>query len=174
MSPSQTPTRKTERMFNQLNIRATSPLTQLSSKSSKALETPPTSPESDKAQSNTILPTELRDLLSLHASFLTALSLHSAHTGGSTAAVSIKTLHAELMIGILIALMRLPGFLPNGMLQCSSAAPRPWSGVTDRPDTANVNRVGSTSKWLTGSRSLLLSVWRELSRTYPQHVSTCL
>lgn len=79
-------------MFNQLNIRATSPLTQLSSKSSKALETPPTSPESDKAQSNTILPTELRDLLSLHASFLTALSLHSAHTGGSTAAVSIKTL----------------------------------------------------------------------------------
>lgn len=79
-------------MFDQLNIRATSPATQFSSKNSKALETPPTSPEPDKTQSNTILSTELRDLLSLHASFLTALSLHSAHTGGSTAAVSIKTL----------------------------------------------------------------------------------
>jgi hypothetical protein len=92
VSPSQTPTKNTERMFDQLNIRATSPAAQLLSKRSKALETPPTSPESDRLQSNTILPTELRDLLSLHASFLTALSLQSAHNSGSTSAIGIKTL----------------------------------------------------------------------------------
>jgi hypothetical protein len=92
VSPSQTPTKNAERLFDQLHIRATSPATQPPSKRSKALETPPTSPKSDRPQSNTILPTELRDLLSLHASFLTALSLHSAHNGGSTSAISIKAL----------------------------------------------------------------------------------
>jgi hypothetical protein len=92
VSPSQTPTKNAERLFDQLHIRATSPATQPPSKRSKALETPPTSPESDRPQSNTILPTELRDLLSLYASFLTALSLYSAHNGGSTTAISIKAL----------------------------------------------------------------------------------
>jgi hypothetical protein len=92
VSPSHTPSKNAEQMFDQLNIGATSPATQRSSKRARALETPPTSPESDTLQPNAILPTELRDLLSLHASFLTALSLHSAHNGGSTSAISIKTL----------------------------------------------------------------------------------
>jgi len=92
VSPSQTPSKNAEQMFDQLNIGAPSPTTQRSSKRTKALETPPTSPESDALQPNAILPAELRDLLSLHASFLTALSLHSAHNGGSASAISIKTL----------------------------------------------------------------------------------
>ena len=81
-------------MFDRLDIRATSPVTQASSRKAKsqALETPPTSPESDTLQPNAVLPTELRDLLSLHASFLTALSLHSAHNGSSASAIGIKTL----------------------------------------------------------------------------------
>lgn len=91
-SPSQTPTKNAERLFDRLNIRATSPATLSSSNSANLLETPPTSPESDELQSNEVLPTELRDLLSLYTSFLTALSLHSAHSGGSTGAISIKTL----------------------------------------------------------------------------------
>jgi hypothetical protein len=92
VSPSQTPTRNTERLFDQLNIRATSPTAQRSSKRARALETPPTTPEADKPQPNAILPTELRDLLSLYSSFLTAISLQSAHTGGSIAAVNLKSL----------------------------------------------------------------------------------
>jgi len=92
VSSSQTPTRNAERLFDQLNIRATSPTTQPPSKRARALETPPTTPEGDKLQPNAILPTELRDLLSLYSSFLTALSLQSAHTGGSIAAVNLKSL----------------------------------------------------------------------------------
>jgi hypothetical protein len=92
VSPSQTPTRNAERLFDQLNIRATSPTTQPSAKRARALETPPTTPEVDKPQPHAILPTELRDLLSLYSSFLTALSLQSAHTGGSIAAVNLKSL----------------------------------------------------------------------------------
>ena len=92
VSPSQTPSKNAERMFDQLHIGATSPATQQSGRGTKALETPPTSPKSDTLQMHAILPTELRDLLSLHASFLTALSLHSAHNGGSTSAISVKTL----------------------------------------------------------------------------------
>jgi hypothetical protein len=92
VSPSQTPTRNAERLFDQLNIRATSPTTQPPSKRARALETPPTTPEADRLQPNAILPTELRDLLSLYSSFLTALSLQSAHTGGSIAAVNLKSL----------------------------------------------------------------------------------
>jgi hypothetical protein len=93
VSPSQTPTRNAERLFDQLNIHATSPTTQpRSSKRARALETPPTTPEVDKPQPHAILPTELRDLLSLYSSFLTALSLQSAHTGGSIAAVNLKSL----------------------------------------------------------------------------------
>jgi hypothetical protein len=92
VSPSQTPTRNAERLFDQLNIRATSPKTQPPSKRARALETPPTTPEADKPQPHAILPTELRDLLSLYSSFLTALSLQSAHTGGSIAAVNLKSL----------------------------------------------------------------------------------
>lgn len=92
VSPSQTPTRNAERLFDQLNIRATSPSTQPPSKRARALETPPSTPEVDKPQPHAILPTELRDLLSLYSSFLTALSLQSAHTGGSIAAVNLKSL----------------------------------------------------------------------------------
>lgn len=92
VSPSQTPTRNAERLFDQLNIRATSPATQPPSKRARALETPPSTPEADKPQPHAILPTELRDLLSLYSSFLTALSLQSAHTGGSIAAVNLKSL----------------------------------------------------------------------------------
>jgi hypothetical protein len=92
VSPSQTPTRNAERLFDQLNIRATSPTTQPSAKRARALETPPTTPEADKPQPHAILPTELRDLLFLYSSFLTALSLQSAHTGGSIAAVNLKSL----------------------------------------------------------------------------------
>ncbi|GAB7328897.1 hypothetical protein MBLNU13_g00762t1 [Cladosporium sp. NU13] len=95
MSPSQTPTKNAERLFDRLNIRATSPATQTSRKG-KALETPPTSPESNTVQPNAVLPAELRDLLSLHASFLTALSLHSAHNGGSSSAISIKALLPQI------------------------------------------------------------------------------
>ena len=96
MSPSQTPTKNAERLFDRLNIRATSPATQTSSRKGKALETPPTSPESDAVQPNAVLPAELRDLLSLHTSFLTALSLHSAHNGGSSSAISIKALLPQI------------------------------------------------------------------------------
>ena len=92
VSPSQTPTRNAQQLFDQLNIRATSPTAQRSSKRARALETPPTTPEGDKPQPNAILPTELRDLLSLYSSFLTAISLQSAHTGGSIAAVNLKSL----------------------------------------------------------------------------------
>jgi hypothetical protein len=92
VSPSQTPTRNAQQLFDQLNIRATSPTAQRSSKRARALETPPTTPEADKPQPNAILPTELRDLLSLYSSFLTAISLQSAHTGGSIAAVNLKSL----------------------------------------------------------------------------------
>jgi hypothetical protein len=92
VSPLQTPTKGAQRMFDRLNLHATSPAMQLLNKRTKALETPPTSPETDRLRPNAVLPTELRDLLSLHASFLTALSLNSAHSGGSTAAIAVKAL----------------------------------------------------------------------------------
>ena len=91
-SPAQTPTRNAQQLFDQLNIRATSPAAQPPSKRSRTLDTPPTSPDVDKVQPNAVLPDDLRDLLSLHSSFLTAWSLHSAHNSGSQSAVNIKVL----------------------------------------------------------------------------------
>lgn len=92
MSPSQTPSKNAERMFDQLRIRGSSPSTQPPIKRARALETPPLTPTADRQQPNAILPSELRDLLSLYSSFLTSLSLHSASNGGSTSAVNIKSL----------------------------------------------------------------------------------
>lgn len=91
-SPAQTPSKNAEQLFNRLNIRASSPSAQPPSKRARAINTPPLTPESDRLQPHAILPTELKELLSLHSSFLTALSLHSAHNSGSTSAVHIKTL----------------------------------------------------------------------------------
>lgn len=91
-SPAQTPTRNAQQLFDRMNLRATSPPTHPPSKKSRTLETPPTSPDVEKVQPNAVLPEELRDLLSLHSSFLTAWSLHSAHNSGSTSAVNIKIL----------------------------------------------------------------------------------
>lgn len=92
-SPTQTPTsRNAEQLFDRLNIRATSPSTQPPSKRTRALDTPPLTPDSEKLEPHAILPVELRDILSLYSSFLTAFSLHTAHNGGSTSAVNIKLL----------------------------------------------------------------------------------
>ncbi|KAM0722191.1 hypothetical protein Q7P37_001632 [Cladosporium fusiforme] len=91
-SPAQTPSKGAEQLFNRLNIRASSPSAQPPSKRSRAADTPPLTPEADRLQPHAILPAELKELLSLYSSFLTALSLHSAHNSGSTSAVNIKTL----------------------------------------------------------------------------------
>ena len=63
---------------------------------SKPQETPPSSPgyvESEPPQQPELeqLPDELQDLVSLHSSFLTALSLHHAHNGSTTPA-DLRTL----------------------------------------------------------------------------------
>lgn len=91
-SPAQTPSKKATQLFDRLNIRATSPVLQASSKYQKAYDTPPATPESDRVHDITPLPEELQDFVRMHCAFLTALGLHYAHNRGSTAPVNIKLL----------------------------------------------------------------------------------
>ncbi|KAH7053107.1 hypothetical protein B0J12DRAFT_658739 [Macrophomina phaseolina] len=72
-------------------------LKSVSDSSSFTIETPPTSPCSSSApslkevKSGDELPQEIRDLITLHSSFLSALSLHYAHNG-ATSPVDLRTL----------------------------------------------------------------------------------
>lgn len=87
----ETPTKGARRCLETLHLAFSSPSTEDSASSIEATTSPLTSPCSIKSHdsigySSNVLPEELLDLISLHSSFLTALSLHYAHHGSLTPA----------------------------------------------------------------------------------------
>lgn len=96
-SPMDTPARGAARLFDKLKLESSSPTLPSSptrKKPKTAYDTPPDTPDKDAVDSDGYLdqlPTELADLAHLHASFLTALSLHYAHNGTSSQ-VDLRTL----------------------------------------------------------------------------------
>ena len=85
----ETPTNCTRSSLESFSLESSPPSTQDASPAQSRPDTPPTSPSCPRSPiSNSIacenLPDEFHDLIDLHASFLTALSLHYAHHGSST------------------------------------------------------------------------------------------
>lgn len=91
-SPAQTPSKNAAQLFDRLNLRAVSPSMQAHGRQQRAYDTPPATPESDRVHDFIALPEELQDFVRLHSAFLTALGLHYAHNGGSTAPANVKLL----------------------------------------------------------------------------------
>lgn len=95
-TPLDTPSKGTRRLLAGLALEKSSPIKIAPTRISPTPHdesTPPTSPcSSSNTASELELPEEVEDLISLHASFLTALSLHYAHNGASSPVdVSILT-----------------------------------------------------------------------------------
>ena len=87
----ETPTKGTRSCLESLALASFLPSDSSSSSPTTDHETPPSSPASAKSESTQHhetypLPDELQDLVNLHSSFLTALSLHYAHNGSRTPA----------------------------------------------------------------------------------------
>lgn len=87
----ETPTKGARWCLESLALASSSPSTPNSSSRTLHQETPPSSPDSissepPQRQDSYQLPDELQDLVNLHSSFLTALSLHYAHNGTTTPA----------------------------------------------------------------------------------------
>ncbi|CAF9937012.1 hypothetical protein IMSHALPRED_010984 [Imshaugia aleurites] len=87
----ETPTKGTRSFLESLALASSSPSDPSSSSHTTDHETPPSSPASAESESpqhheSHQLPDELQDLVNLHSSFLTALSLHYAHNGSRTPA----------------------------------------------------------------------------------------
>ncbi|KAL8797476.1 MAG: hypothetical protein Q9195_000292 [Heterodermia aff. obscurata] len=85
----ETPTKGTRSSLASFSLQSSPPSTQSESPAQSRPDTPPTSPSCPRSPilDSTAcdhLPDELQDLIDLHASFLTALSLHYAHHGSST------------------------------------------------------------------------------------------
>lgn len=87
----ETPTKGARSCVESLALASSSPSNPSSSSRTTCHETPPSSPASTESESlehhaSHQLPDELHDLVNLHSSFLTALSLHYAHNGSMTPA----------------------------------------------------------------------------------------
>ena len=85
----ETPTKGTRTGLESFSLQSSPPSAQSTSPAQSHVETPPTSPSCPRSPSLNPtacdhLPDELQDLIDLHASFLTALSLHYAHYGSLT------------------------------------------------------------------------------------------
>ncbi|MCJ1471395.1 hypothetical protein MMC13_000034 [Lambiella insularis] len=95
----ETPTKGARAFLEAFALCSSSPSTLPSSPLPTSKETPPTSPVSAKSpcplRLNTGLPSELQDLIDLHSSFLTALSLHYAHNG-SFSPVDLRVLKPSI------------------------------------------------------------------------------
>lgn len=81
----ETPTKGARSCLESLALASSSPSNQSSSSRTTPHETPPSSPASTDNGLHR-LPDEIQDLINLHSSFLTALSLHYAHNGSRTPA----------------------------------------------------------------------------------------
>jgi hypothetical protein len=96
-TPPETPTKVVKRALAKMSLAVTPPSTLQTTKrkraASPALETPPTSPNSEEDMDMMLaeLPKEVLDLTRLNSSFLTALSLHYAHHG-TASPIDIRTL----------------------------------------------------------------------------------
>lgn len=87
----ETPTKGARSLLETLALPSSSPSSPTSSSVAENEETPPSSPEPTEApylrlHAPTGLPDEVQDLINLHSSFLTTLSLHYAHHGSMTPA----------------------------------------------------------------------------------------
>ncbi|CAF9937845.1 MAG: hypothetical protein HETSPECPRED_000679 [Heterodermia speciosa] len=85
----ETPTKGARSSLGSFSLQSSPPTSQSASSAQSRPDTPPTSPFCPRSPiSNPTacdhLPDEVQDLIDLHASFLTALSLHYAHHGSST------------------------------------------------------------------------------------------
>ncbi|TKA22149.1 hypothetical protein B0A50_08206 [Salinomyces thailandicus] len=92
--PKETPSKCAVAMFDRLRLDgASQPIPFALTKQPQAgLDTPPATPEAEQID---ILPVELQELIQLHASFLTALSLYFAHNG-TTSPVSLGLLLPQI------------------------------------------------------------------------------
>ncbi|QIW95215.1 hypothetical protein AMS68_000733 [Peltaster fructicola] len=78
-SPAETPGRKTARLFDRLELQAQ----KQSAASNTAYDTPPATPESVKLDFADVLPTQLTELVTLFAAFLSAVNGQTALNGAS-------------------------------------------------------------------------------------------
>ncbi len=86
VGPTETPTKGARSILEAFSLRSSSPSTRSSSPPPSRLSSPSTSPATTRSSSPNCdqeerLPEELQDLVDLHSSFLSALSLHYAHHG---------------------------------------------------------------------------------------------
>lgn len=100
VGPTETPTKGARSILEAFSLRSSSPSTRSSSPPPSRLSSPPTSPISTRSSSPICdpeekLPEELRDLIDLHSSFLSALSLHYAHHGCLTP-VDLRVLNSSV------------------------------------------------------------------------------
>ncbi|CAK4032549.1 Hypothetical predicted protein [Lecanosticta acicola] len=84
-SPAETPSRAAATLFDRLRIGSkTAAIPCALSSREPALDTPPNTPPKAKDKINLTLPSELKDLQGLYASFLTSLAIYYAHNGTSS------------------------------------------------------------------------------------------
>jgi len=100
VGPTETPTKSARSILECFSLRSSSPSTRSSSPPPSRLSSPPTSPATTRSSSPNCggeekLPEELRDLIDLHSSFLSALSLHYAHHGCLTP-VDLRVLNGSV------------------------------------------------------------------------------
>jgi hypothetical protein len=100
IGPTETPTKGARSILECFSLRSSSPSTRSSSPPPSHLNSPPTSPASTRSSSPICgregkLPEELQDLIDLHSSFLSALSLHYAHHGCLTP-VDLRVLNSSV------------------------------------------------------------------------------
>jgi len=100
VGPTETPNKGARSILESFSFRSSSPSTRSSSPPLSRLSSPPTSPASTGCSSPICdreekLPQELQDLIDLHSSFLSALSLHYAHHGCLTP-VDLRVLNSSV------------------------------------------------------------------------------
>ncbi|KAL8826936.1 MAG: hypothetical protein Q9191_003491 [Dirinaria sp. TL-2023a] len=96
----ETPTKGARSILESFSIQSSPPSTRSSSPTQPRLSSPPTSPSSFRSSSPVCsdcedLPEALQDLIRLHSSFLSALSLHYAHHGVFTP-VDLRVLNVSI------------------------------------------------------------------------------
>lgn len=100
VGPTETPTKGARSILEAFSLRSSSPSTRSSSPPPSRLSSPRTSPASTRCSTpicdrEAKLPEELQDLIDLHSSFLSALSLHYAHHGCLTP-VDLRVLNSSV------------------------------------------------------------------------------
>lgn len=89
-TPAETPSKDTAALFDKLRLGPKAEAIPFPVTTRQLPETPPHTPEPEKSEPS-LLPPELQDLVSLHAAFLSALSMYYAHNGTS-GPVDLKSL----------------------------------------------------------------------------------